>query len=160
MRMGSIIGPTNERIGLMLVPNQEGLMVGRKQQMLDSVVPSVQEYGSAPVYRERTFVSRPTSGYGERVQSSYGDRRYYWGLDIQVDGALFGKGPLTHQVVPTTAAGNFVRQFIDAPNASGVMQQFILAGTKVYRRADDTNSGQSVDKDFALQVTSGVVFQG
>ena len=145
----------------MLIPQQDGLMVGRKQQMLDGVVPSEQEYGSAPVYRERTWPGRPTAGFGERVQSSFGDRRYYWGMDVQVLGGLFGKGPLLHPIVPTSAAGGQVYKFLDAPNASGVQVQVILAGTKVYTRTDDTNSGQTVSKDFtpaALQ--DGVVFQG
>jgi len=146
----------------MLVPNDQGLMVARKQQMLDSVVPSVQEYGSAPVYRERTFPLRPVGGYGERVQSSYGDKRYYWGQDIQVDGGLFGKGPLVHPVVPAVAAAGSVARFLDAPNASGVIQQFILSGTKAYRRTDDTDLGQVVDKDFGAGIGTldGVVFQG
>src|SRR3982751_361234 len=127
MRVGSILGAAQDRIGLMLLPNQEGLLVGRKQQMLDAVVPSVQEYGSAPVYRERTLPARPTGGYGERVQSSYGDRRYYYCRNIQVVGGLFGKGPLLHPVVPATAAVGYVTKFIDAPNASGTIQQFVLS---------------------------------
>ena len=49
MRIGSILGAPTDRIGLMLLPNEQGLLVGRKQQMLDAVVPSIQEYGSAPV---------------------------------------------------------------------------------------------------------------
>jgi hypothetical protein len=145
----------------MLVVGQDGtLMLAKKQQMLDSVVPSVQEYGSAPVYRERTFPLRPVGGYGERVQSSYADKRYYWGSDIQVDGGLFGKGPLPHPIAPQTAAGGQVYKFIDAPNASGVLAQYILSGTKVYRRADDSNL-QPVDKDFSPNVAQdGVLFQG
>src|SRR5436190_10202738 len=132
-RIGSILGSANDRMGFMLVPSQQGLLVGRKQQMLDGVVPSVQEYGSAPVYRERTFPLRPTGGYGERVQSSYADRRYYWGMDIQVAGGLIGKGPRLHPVVPTGTSGD-VNRFVDAPNASGVPEQFILVGTNVMRR--------------------------
>jgi hypothetical protein len=162
MRVGSILGAAQDRIGLMLLPNQEGLLVGRKQQMLDAVVPSVQEYGSAPVYRERTLPARPTGGYGERVQSSYGDRRYYYCRNIQVVGGLFGKGPLLHPVVPATAAVGYVTKFIDAPNASGTIQQFILSGATAYRRTDDTDLGQVVDKAFTagLQTADGVVFQG
>ncbi len=161
MRIGSILGASTDRIGLMLVPNQEGLLVGRKQQMLDAVVPSVQEYGSAPVYRERTLPARPTGGYGERVQSSYGDRRYYWGRNIQVIGGLIGKGPLVHAMTPPTASGGETVKFIDAPNAAGVIQQFILSGTKVYRRTDDTDVGQVVDRDMSPGfLYDGAVFQG
>src|SRR5262245_60964941 len=160
MRLGSILGSPNDRLGLMLVAGQNGLLVGKKQQMLDQVVPSEQEYGSAPVYRERTWTGRPIGGYGERVQSSYGDRRYYWGSDIQVSGGLFGKGPLLHPVVPTTAAGGPVIGFVDAPNASSTYTQLILANKTVYRRADDTDAGQQVDHTFAALISGYAVFQG
>jgi hypothetical protein len=161
MRLGSILGSPNDRIGLMLLPSDRGLLIGRKQQLLDSVVPSEQEYGSAPVYRERTWIGRPTSGYGERVQSSFGDRRYYWGSDVQVSGGLFGKGPLLHPTAPTTAAGGSVVRFIDGFNtASNTPTQFILAGTKVYRRSDDTAAGQVVDRDMGAALLDGAVFQG
>src|SRR5215831_12298277 len=158
--MGSILGDPIDRMGLMLAVDQSGnLMLARKQQMLDSVVPSVQEYGSAPVYRERTFPLRPTSGYGERVQSSYGDRRYYWGSDIQVDGGLFGKGPLPHPISPQTPNTGWVAKFIDAWNGS-TLTQFILAQNKVYRRVDDSNL-VPVDKDFGGDsVADAVIFQG
>ena len=160
LRIGSILGTPADRSGFMLLTNEQGLLVARKQQMLDQVVPSEQEYGSAPVYRERTWTGRPTGGYGERVQSSYGDHRYYWGMDVQVHGGLFGKGPRLH---PTVASGSTgaVWQFIDAPNASGALVQFILSGTKVFRRVDDTDANQVLDRDFAPgQVPSAVVFQG
>jgi hypothetical protein len=149
-------------MGFMLVPDQSGLMVGRKQQMLDQVVPSEQEYGSSPVYRERTSILRPTAGYGERVQSSYGDRRYYWGKNIQIDGGLFGKGPLIHPVAPAVASGGWVYKFIDIPSPSGVFFQAILSGTKVYIRVDDTDVGQAVDKDFGAGnfVTDAQVYKG
>ena len=162
MRLGSILGASSDRVGLMLIPNQQGLLVGRKQQMLDGVVPSAQEYASAPVYRERTWPAKPTAGYGERVQSSFGDKRYYWGMDIQVSGGLVGKGPLLHPITPTAAASGQVYKFIDGFQSAGLTPtQFILAGTKVYRRADDTNGGQVVDRDFSPNVAQdGVVFQG
>jgi hypothetical protein len=161
MRLGSILGSPNDRVGLMLLPNQDGLLVGRKQQMLDGVVPSVQEYGSAPVYRERTFTARPTGGYGERVQSSFGDHRYYWGSDVQVVGGLFGKGPLIHAIMPTPAPGGVTTKFIDAPNASGGNDQLILSGTKVFRRSDDTAAGQIVARDFSPSAPLDVVvYQG
>jgi hypothetical protein len=162
-RLGSILSSPSDRIGLMLVAKESGLLVGRKQQMLDGVVPSEQEYGSAPVYRERTWTGKPTGGYGERVQSGYGDRRYYWGMDVQVSGGLFGKGPLLHPISPSTAAGGGVAKFIDGFNtASNTPTQFVLAGTKAYRRQDDTNAGQALDRDFGAGVfpQDGVVFQG
>lgn len=138
-------------------------MVGRKQQMLDQVVPSVQEYGSAPVYRERTFPARPTGGYGERVQSSYGDRRYYWAMDAQVAGGLFGKGPLLHPIVPSAAGWvktTGVKQFVDAIDA-GAVKQFILSGDAVLRRDSDTDAGQTpVAVRTGQQPMNAVAFRG
>jgi len=165
MRLGSILGAPQDRLGLMLVAKENGLLVGRKQQMLDQVVPSAQEYASAPVYRERTWPCKPTGGYGERVQSSFGDKRYYWGIDIQVSGGLVGKGPLLHPTAPSTAAGGglVVNKFIDGFNtASNTPTQFILAGTKVYRRVDDTAAGQAVDRDLGVGngPADAAVYQG
>ena len=148
-------------MGLMLVADSSGLMVGKKQQPLDGVVPSVQEYGSAPVYRERTFAAKFTGGYGERVQRSPASPRYYWGEDIQIQGGLAGKGPLLHPIAPSTAAGGIAVRFLDAPNTGGGVTQLILSGTKVYRRTDDTNAGQVVERDFGpATVMDGVVYQG
>jgi len=163
MRMGSILGSQLDRIGLMLVPGQDkGVLVGKKQQMLDQVVPSVQEYGSAPVYRERTWTCRPSGGFGERVQTSYGDRRYYWGIDVWVSGGLFGKGPLIHPIMPSPAPGGAVVRIIDGFNtASNTLTQFILSGTKAYRRQDDTTAGQIVDKDFTpATLQDAAIYQG
>jgi len=159
-RLGSILGSPNDRIGLMLVQKETGLLIGRKQQMLDGVIPSVQEYGSAPVYRERTWTARPTGGYGERVQSSWGDKRYYWGMDIQVSGGLFGKGPLLHPITPTAKAGP-IYKFIDVPTGVNTSEQIILAQRYVYRRQDDTPAGQVVLQDrTGVHAYDGVVFQG
>ena len=165
MRLGSVLGSPDDRLGLMLMASPDkGLLVGKKQQMLDSVVPSVQEYGSAPVYRERTWTGRPTGGYGERVQSAWGDRRYYYGMDVQVSGGLFGKGPLLHPIAPTTASGGEVFRFVDAPQGAGtppLRDLIVLAGTKAYKRTDDTNAGQTVLKDFTPDsVVDGVIYQG
>src|SRR5262245_23054892 len=164
VRLGAATSASTDRTGLMLLPDPTngGLMLAKKQSTLENVVPTQQEYGSAPIYRERTFTCRPTGGYGERVQSSHGDRRYYWGIDIQVSGGLFGKGPLLHPIVPTTAAAGEVYRFVDVPNSSGGRDQIILAGQMAYRRADDTNSGQVVVRDFTAGVLAwdGVVFQG
>ena len=158
MRLGAILGSPQDRVGLMLIAREEGILVGRKQQMLDGVVPSQQEYGSAPVYRERTFISRPTAGYGERVQSSWGDRRYYWGMDIQVSGGLFGKGPLLHPILPSPATGP-INKFIDGLHGT-TLTQFILAGTRVLRRTDDTNAGQVVDRAEAVAAIDAARFKG
>jgi len=162
VRLGSILADPSARMGLMLVADANGLMVGKKQQALDGVVPSVQEYGSAPIYRERTFAAKPTGGYGERVQSSFSDPRYYWGEDIQVDGGLIGKGPLLHPIMPSPAPGGMVYRIIDGyDTASLTLTQFVLSGTKVFKRTNDTNAGQLVDRDFTPSIPwDAVVYQG
>src|SRR5580765_636302 len=77
---GRLIGtlrPTAKPFGLskgfMLIAQPDGsLLVAKKQTNLESLYPSTAEYDSAPVYRERTFMFRPTAGLGESVQSSAG----------------------------------------------------------------------------------------
>jgi|SRR5215203_3487404 len=162
LRIGSIQGDPRDRVGLMLLPSETGLLVGRKQQMLDGVVPSAQEYASAPVYRERTLALKPTAGYGERVQSSFGDRRYYWGKNIQVQGGMVGQGPLVHEVAPTSAAtSGTVQKFIDAPNSAGVMTLWILSGQGVHKRLDDSNGGQPTSHyRLGFRTEDGVRFKG
>lgn len=141
-RLGVPVDTPAGRIGLMLVPQESGLLVGRKQQTLEGVVPTQQEYNSAPIYRERTFPFKPTAGMGERVQSSHADRRYYWGINVRVEGGLVGKGPLTHDLTPVVAPNGMVRQFIDFKDSAGVSAQYIMAGDSIYRRNDDTSAGQ------------------
>lgn len=142
MRMGVPVDTPGGRTGMMLVPNEQGILIGKKQQTLEGVVPTIQDYDSAPVYRERTFAFKPQAGMGERVQSSQNDKRYYWGINIWVHGGLFGKGPLLHPIVPTVAAGGMVRQFVEGRADTGDLALYILAGDRVYRRNDDTNAGQ------------------
>src|SRR5262245_6107279 len=97
--------------GFMLLPQGDGsLMIGKKQTNLENLYPSTAEYDSAPVYLERTFMFRPTGGLGEPMQSSPGDRRYHYGINVWVSGGLFGKGPVSHPVVPSTASNGQVRR--------------------------------------------------
>jgi hypothetical protein len=127
----------------MLVPGDGGDLTGKKQSIVDAnVAPQAYSYDSAPLYKERTFVFRPTGGMGERLQSSQTDHRYYYGLNIWAFGGLWGKGPLFHDLTPPTTGE--VRQFIDAPQGAGYAQ-FILTAGQVLRRSDDTNTGQVVD---------------
>lgn len=122
--------------GMMLLPQSSGILVGKKQTIVDNVSPVAQEYDSAPVYKERTFVFKPTGGMGERQQSSQTDRRYHYALDCWIVGGLFGKGPLLHhQVPPTTGA---VRQFIDGLSPARTLALYVLAGASVAMRNDDT----------------------
>src|SRR5215471_5305322 len=144
MRLGfSLISAETTYQGLMLVAQQSGLLIGKKQQNLASSFPPTTDYDSAPVYKEHTFPFRPTGGMGESVQSSKTDKRYHWAIDCWVTGGLIGKGPLLHPIVPTVTTGGMVRRFIEAMDA-GVLKLFILSGNYVLKRNDDSNAGQGV----------------
>ena len=77
----------------MLLPTADGLLVGKKQTIVETINPTAQEYDSAPIDRAR-LIFRPQAGMGERQQSSTMDRRYHYALDCWILGGLFGKGPL------------------------------------------------------------------
>jgi hypothetical protein len=128
--------------GLMLLAQQNGILVGKKQTIVETVYPVAQEYDSAPIYKERTFVFKPNAGMGERQQSSTGDMRYHYALDCWIIGGLFGKGPLLHPLVPPTTGP--IRQFVEGLNAGRAPTLFSLAGANVLQRNDDTSAGQAV----------------
>ena len=135
---------TDLKDGLMLVASDTtGLLVGKKQKNLGDNLPPQAAYDSAPIYREHTFEFRPTGGYGESVQSGRTDRRYHYAINCWVTGGLFGLGPASHQISPTTTGS--IRMFAEALHGS-VLTLFVLAGANVLRRSDDTNSGQFVSR--------------
>src|SRR5215471_16856082 len=120
------------RNGLMLVPNDTtGLLVGKKQHNLGENLPPQAAYDSAPIYREHTFEFRPTGGFGESVQSSRTDHRYHFAINCWVTGGLFGPGPASHKISPTTTGS--IRMFAEALHGS-VLTLFVLAGANVLRR--------------------------
>jgi hypothetical protein len=139
------------RQGLMLVSEGGDLLVGKKQTPLNPYFPPAQDYDSSPLYHERTFMFRPSGGMGESVQSSATDKRYHYAIDCWVTGGLFGKGPLTHQVVPPSTGS--IRLFVEALGPSGLALHF-LAGQYLLRRSDDTNAGQVVVDSRAGQVAT------
>lgn len=130
--------------GFMLLPGQAGLLVGKKQTSLENIYPQTPDYDSAPVYRERTFMFRPTGGMGESVQSSITDRRYHYAINVWVHGGLIGRGPLSHKVSPTTSAN--VRRFAEARG-----NLFLLAGPYVLRRVSDSDTGLVTERTRAGQ---------
>lgn len=148
---GTLIGnlrPRGKAFGLtkgfMLLPQSDSsLMVSKKQTNLDSLYPPTAEYDSAPVYRERTFMFRPTAGLGESTQASATDRRYHYGINVWVTGGLFGMGPRSHSILPSVPPNGMVRKFIEAL-VGGTLKLLFLAGNTVYVRNDDTNAGQAV----------------
>jgi len=157
---GKLIGTLRARAtpmgttkGFMLLPQPDSsLMIGRKQTNLENLYPSTAEYDSAPVYRERTFMFRPTAGLGEPVQSSAADRRYHYGINVWCSGGLFGKGPLSHQVVPASGPQTgILRRFVEGLHG-GVLTLFYLVGQRVYRRSDDSATGQVISRERAGHV--------
>ena len=142
---------------MMLLPQQGGILVGKKQTIVETVYPVAQEYDSAPVYKERTFVFRPQTGMGERQQSSTADRRYHYALDCWVIGGLWGKGPLLHELTPPTTGP--IAQFIDGLDSATprVLRLFALAGANILQRNDDTNAGQAVAYSRAGHVAQSAV---
>jgi hypothetical protein len=131
-------------VGMMLIPSQDGILVGKKQTIVETIYPINQEYDSAPVYKERTFVFKPQAGMGERQQSGTTDRRYHYALDCWIVGGLFGKGPLLHPLQPPATGG--IAQFIDGldnePTRAPAL--YMLAGGNVDIRVDDTSAGHTV----------------
>jgi hypothetical protein len=142
---------------MMLMPQQGGLLVGKKQTIIETVMPVAQEYDSAPVYKERTFVFKPNSGMGERQQSSTSDQRYHYALDCWIIGGLFGKGPLLHPLMPATTGP--ISQFIDGlrPDVRTTLTLYTLAGANVLLRNDDTSAGQAVVLSRAGNVAQSAV---
>jgi hypothetical protein len=138
--------------GFMLLPQPDtSLLVSKKQTNLENLYPATAEYDSAPVYRERTFMFRPTGGMGESVQSAAGDRRYHWGINVWVTGGLFGKGPLVHPIVPSPGtvppAGDFrymTRKWAEGRDAAGSSVLYYISKQQVYRRDGDDDASQFV----------------
>jgi hypothetical protein len=141
--------------GLMLLAQQGGILVGKKQTIVESVTPVAQAYDSAPIYKERTFIFRPNGGMGERQQSSTTDLRYHYALDCWVIGGLFGKGPLLHELQPPTTGP--IRQFVEGLNAARALTLFSLAGAQVLQRNDDTSAGQGIALQRAGQIAQSTV---
>jgi len=147
--------------GFMMVPTPNGLLVSKKQTNLIPTFPPVAEYGSAPIYRERTFMFRPTGGYGESVQSSANDRRYHYAIDAWVVGGYFGKGPRVHPLVPASTDGRVTR-FAEGPYpAGGPETLYVLVGSRVIVSTNDTNPGQTtVIQRSGHQATDAARFTG
>jgi hypothetical protein len=146
---------------VILRPQENGLMIGRKLQTLANVAPITYDYSSQPVYAERTYpFRRIRGGYGERVQRAPTPTRYYYGINVDLSiGGLQMKGPLVHEVSPPqTGPVNF---FIDAHDDAGVgapptppqpfapfkPATFAGAGRYILKRTSDSPDGWTVSKD-------------
>ena len=141
--------------GLMLVPTQAGLLVGKESDFLGDVAPTSYEYGAARPDEETAFVfGRLTGGMGELVQSTAGSRRYRYatGVDCSI-GGMPRLGPLfTTETFPGLPAGTYpeqneVRQFVVFREGS-VQTLFALVRDRVYRR-DAAAGAWVLSRDFA-----------
>ena len=156
---------------VILRPQENGLMIGRKLQTLANVAPITYDYSSQPVYAERTYAFRRIrGGYGERVQRAPIPTRYYYGLNVDLSvGGLQIKGPLVHQVTPPLSGP--VAFFIDAvddnvtppaeppwiPFDPPKLATFAGAGRYVLRRTGDTPDAWVVSHDLGQYDTGGGV---
>jgi hypothetical protein len=147
---------------VILRPQENGLMVGRKLQTLANVAPITYDYSSQPVYAERTYAFRRIrGGYGERVQRGPTPTRYYWGTNVDLSiGGLQMKGPLTHEIAPPLTGP--VAFFIDAiddqvqppdeppwvPFEPAPLATFAGAGRYMLKRSGDTPDAWTVSHDF------------
>lgn len=148
---------------VILRPQENGLMIGRKLQTLANVAPITYDYSSQPVYAERTYAFRRIrGGYGERVQRAPAPSRYYYGLNVDLSiGGLQMKGPLLHEILPPSTG--MILWFLDAqdddnneplvpspvnPFMGYTPSTFAGAGRFVLKRTGDAPDAWTVSKDF------------
>lgn len=147
--MTFVLGPSGRRppypydmyigdVGLILNPQQDGQLVGRKSRALNPVA-IAPEYGSNDPRLEIAYPARNVVlGMGLKSQPTNGriPRRYYYMIDgdASIDGQPI-KGPLFH-TGETVAAGKSVTQFI-RNRFNGSMTVFAIAGEKLAVRGAD-----------------------
>lgn len=150
-------------VGLMLVPDQEGLLVGRSEESLANVVPSEYGYASQDPATETTFTfGRLTGGMGESTQTSGASRRYRYALDVDCSiGGMPRLGPkFTVATLPAPLAGaTDVRQFIVGPGPTSTDLLYALRGRGVYV---NTAGVWTLSRDFTgiNYPVQAAVFQG
>src|SRR5215831_12263294 len=156
--------------GVILKPTEAGLLIGKKLQTLANIAPITYDYSSQPVYAERTYAFRRIEGgYGERVQHAPTPSRYYYAVNADLSiGGLQIKGPLTHEVTPTTTGS--VAFFIDflfaafPSDPTNITEPphttYCGAGQYVLQRNGDNPSDWTVNHDFGSGnlVTKAVLF--
>ena len=146
---------------VILRPQENGLMIGRKLQTLANVAPITYDYSSQPVYAERTFAFRRIrGGYGERVQRAPTPSRYYYGINVDLSvGGLQMKGPMVHEIDPPLTGP--ITFFIDAIDNNVIppeepswipfdppkLATYAGAGRYILRRTSDAPDGWVVAFD-------------
>lgn len=127
---------TLDGFGLMLRPDEQGQLVGRRAQPIEAT-PTEYAYGSTSPLLERTYPLRNlTYGMGQRIQEDGDPHRYYYAinLDPSINGRWI-KGPLFNaQTVDRD--GRAIGPMAVAPY-SGTDTLFVAAGERLYRRVSD-----------------------
>lgn len=149
--------------GLMFVPGQDGLLVGRQVQSLGRIVPSTYSYANQDPAIEATFTfGNLIGGMGEAVQQSgLAPTRYRFALGV--DASIGGKPRLGPLFVPEALPAPIgvvadVQQFVVGPGES-TDALFCLRGQGVYIRI---GGAWTLSKDFGAfnYPQQAVVFQG
>ena len=129
--------------GMMLLPQQNGILVGKKQTIVETVNPIAQDYDCAPIYKERTFVFKPNAGMGERQQSSTL-------TSATTSGSTAGSSAAcSARVRCCTPSPRRRIHRADPPVHRGLnadrtaLRLFMLAGPNILQRNDDSNAGQA-----------------
>ncbi len=145
---------------LMLKRGQDGLLVGRKTEGFERVVPSSYAYSSLPIFLERTYVLRRPIGVGAKLQEQADEERRLricHNVDTSINGLIFAGLEIT-TITPTTTGS--VRDFVEALHG-GAITLFGLASRYALRRAGDAGADWGVSKDFGAGrvAQSGVRFE-
>lgn len=148
-------------VGLMLIPDQDGLLVGRSQEALGNVAPTEYGYSSQDPVVETAFEFGPVpGGMGQAVQSDGAQTRYRYadGVDCSI-GGMPRLGPLfTDETLPGLPAGNSVRQLI-APRPLTSDETVALVDRYAYVRSAGVWAS-SHDFGVGIRSTQGVLYQG
>ncbi len=143
--------------GYMLEPQEGGLLVGRRIQTLENVVPTEYTYSSQPPYSERACTFGPlVNGMGEKVQASAIGQRYRYALyaDCSIGGRLI-KGPYFTMITPPYTGD--VRGGCEF-TVAGVKKMLVIAGRYCLVRNGDNAADWAVSKDFgAGRIATSIV---
>lgn len=126
---------------VLLVPDDNGNLLGRKTRTLEQSAPTTFEYSSANPMKERTYIwSKLFSGLGQSSAPTSPDdpRRYHYAAnaDCSIDGKWM-KGPLFSTHIETIDAGaGEVRQLVVALHG-GAETVFAICENGVWRRTAD-----------------------
>ncbi|MDE2096680.1 MAG: hypothetical protein KGL39_05480 [Patescibacteria group bacterium] len=132
-------------------------LVATKPQTLDNALPPSFGYSAESPTLGRTQVYSDLSlGYGQRMQQTAADKRYYYATnaDLSVQG-LWLKGPTITSFTPATVdSANGITQFVEV---AGIL--YALNGRYCLQRASDTSWTVSNDFGVGNAALNGAVFE-